>query len=316
MVITGVRRTAAALPDPLRITRGFGATVEPRFSNSGLIAPSSAGTASRQKRSFGLADYGRETVAGNGPSLVSIVRCSPAASCSSSRSTERSSRLARHASPSHASLMAPTLSRPFTRAPARVRREAAHSPELSKTVVGAAEAAAIAPPDDSSNVSKITEAANHSSAALQELRIARTKAEAGLHTQALVTLRDLVAKHPGTGEALEAYFNGVVHGSQSRSTRRCAYLEIGERTGDFARARSDFPARRGDATVLPPTSRHEARQHFATWSATIRTAVGSRALLAKGDLEERAANYELDTVLAPSSFGSISYAKLQGLIRL
>jgi len=72
----------------------------------------------------------------------------------------------------------------------------------------------------------------------QELRIARTKASAGLHDQALSNLKELVAKHPATPESLEAYFlmASIYETRKQQDDAMATYLEIADRYSTDARA--------------------------------------------------------------------------------
>ena len=137
-----------------------------------------------------------------------------------------------------------------TRAPVQQSQAAAIDPpdapvaRSSEPPTGKTRSAS-APPSDSSLPSLIENPSGSGRsgdadrlAARQELRIARTKADAGLHDQALATLRDLVVKHGQTDEALEAYFlmSSIQESQKLLDDAMGTYLEIADRYRAHARA--------------------------------------------------------------------------------
>ena len=79
---------------------------------------------------------------------------------------------------------------------------------------------------------------NASHQAREELRVAMAKAAAGLHTQALTTLQDLVVRYSGTDEAMDAYFlMASINERQGQLDEALAgYLEIATRFERHPRA--------------------------------------------------------------------------------
>ena len=133
-------------------------------------------------------------------------------------------------------------------------------------------------------------------AAQQELRIARSKVDAGLHDQALGTLRDLVANRAKTSEALDAYFMmGSIQASQKRIDDAIAtYLEIGDRyKGDPRAAEAAF--RRAELTLSSARNGREsaARELFSKVVEVYpRSPWAARAILARARIEERQKLYQ------------------------
>jgi TolA-binding protein len=76
------------------------------------------------------------------------------------------------------------------------------------------------------------------SSAAQDLRIAQRMVKAGLHDQAAAKLKNLVATHPASPQALQAYF--LVAEIEEKQRRvddaKATYLEIADRFKDDARA--------------------------------------------------------------------------------
>jgi serine/threonine protein kinase/TolA-binding protein len=152
-------------------------------------------------------------------------------------------------------------------------------------------------------------------AAQQELRIARSKTAAGLHDQALATLRTLVTNHSDTEEALEAYFlMGSIHENTKRFTDAMGtYLEIADRYQGHARApealfrlaevtlRSDRPGK--ELQARDSLARLITQHKQSSWAP--------RALLAKGEIEQRQRLHELDSILGSSVPSAlVSYRQL------
>ncbi len=143
----------------------------------------------------------------------------------------------------------------------------------------------------------------------QELRIARTKAELKLYDQAFTTLRDLLAKHGGSAVALEAYFlMATIQEKQAKIEDAMAtYLEIADRYQGHARA-PEALFRLAEAALRSRRAGKESEARKILADLTQRYAESPwavRALMAKGELEERQKLYERDDVLAtsvPSAF--------------
>jgi serine/threonine protein kinase/TolA-binding protein len=151
--------------------------------------------------------------------------------------------------------------------------------------------------------------------AREELRVARTKADAGLYAPALSTLKDLVAKYSGTDEALDAYFLiASINEKQAHLEEALAgYLEIATRYEQHARgAEAWFRV----AEVTLRSSRKEkvweARQAFARVADSYpASSWAPRALLSKGELEARNRYHQRDAALGivvPSAL--ISYRRI------
>ena len=151
--------------------------------------------------------------------------------------------------------------------------------------------------------------------AREELRVARTKADAGLYAPALSTLKDLVAKYSGTDEALDAYFLiASINEKQAHLEEALAgYLEIATRYEQHARgAEAWFRV----AEVTLRSSRKEkiweARQAFARVADSYPTSSWApRALLSKGELESRNRYHQRDGelgIVVPSAL--ISYRRI------
>jgi TolA-binding protein len=134
----------------------------------------------------------------------------------------------------------------------------------------------------------------------QEMQIARKKIDLGLYDQALVTLRDVEARHPNAA----AYFLiASIQETQGRLEDALAtYLDIASRFPNHARApeamfrmaqcilRSRRPSRTIDARTL--FGELAARYPASPWAP--------RALIARAELEERDRLHERDNVLATS----------------
>jgi serine/threonine protein kinase/tetratricopeptide (TPR) repeat protein len=138
-------------------------------------------------------------------------------------------------------------------------------------------------------------------AAEQELRIARTKAAAGLDDQALSNLHDLVVKQPATAESLEAYFlmASIYENRQQPNDAMATYLEIADRYSTDMRA-PEALFRLAD--LIQHSSRSNKEQqaldelgkivhHYKTspWAP--------RAWLAKAEIEQQHHLTEIDATL-------------------
>ena len=151
--------------------------------------------------------------------------------------------------------------------------------------------------------------------AREELRVARTKADAGLYAPALSTLKELVTRYSGTDEALDAYFlMASINEKQAHLEEALAgYLEIATRYEQHARgAEAWFRV----AEVTLRSSRKEkvweARQAFARVADSYpASAWAPRALLSKGELESRNRYHQRDAelgIVVPSAL--ISYRRI------
>jgi TolA-binding protein/tRNA A-37 threonylcarbamoyl transferase component Bud32 len=152
-------------------------------------------------------------------------------------------------------------------------------------------------------------------AAQQELRIARSKTAAGLHDQALATLRTLVTNYSDTEEALEASF---LMGSIQESTKHFTdamgtYLEIADRYQQHARA-PEALFRLAEVTLRSerPGKDLQARDSLARLITQYKQSPWApRALLAKGEIEQRQRLHELDSTLGSSVPSAlVSYRQL------
>ncbi len=140
--------------------------------------------------------------------------------------------------------------------------------------------------------------------ARQELRIAESKATAGLPEQALATLRELVVKHQGSSEALNAYFlmAAIQEDQRQLNDAMGTYLEIADRYRTHQRA-AEASFRLGDLTLRSGRRGKEtkARQIFAEVASQHQLSPWAlRALLAKAEIEERQKLFQRDAVLGTS----------------
>jgi TolA-binding protein len=138
----------------------------------------------------------------------------------------------------------------------------------------------------------------------QELRIARTKIELRLYDQALVTLRDLVAKNPVSPVAPDASFLiASIQETQGKIEDAMAtYLEIADRYRDNPRAPEALFRMAQDALgSRRPDRESEARGMLGVAVDKYPTSPwAAQALIAKGDLEERQKMAERDSELGVS----------------
>ena len=138
----------------------------------------------------------------------------------------------------------------------------------------------------------------------QELHIARAKVDAKLFEQALVTLQGIVAKE-GVGEtATEAYFlMASVHERQGRIEDAMAtYLEFAHRYREDARApEALFLMAQNTLRTKRATKEADARELLGKVASSYpQSSWAPRALMMRGELEERQQFYERDDVLAMS----------------
>jgi len=141
-------------------------------------------------------------------------------------------------------------------------------------------------------------------AAEQELRIARTKADAHLYEQALTGLRDLVSRHSKTPEALDAYFlmASIQEQQDQFDDAMATYLEIGDRFKDHARApEALYRVAELIRHSRRPGKEREAERRFTMVATQYTSTVwAARALLARALLEERHQAHEWDVDLKRS----------------
>ena len=138
----------------------------------------------------------------------------------------------------------------------------------------------------------------------QELRIARNKTAAGLHAQALQTVRDLLARHAGAREALDAYLlMASIQEAQAKPEDAMAtYLEIADRFKSDERS-AEALYRFADLTLKSKRSQKEAeaRKILNQLADTYPTSpFAPRALMMKAGVEEGQRLHERDAVLATS----------------
>ena len=138
----------------------------------------------------------------------------------------------------------------------------------------------------------------------QELRIARAKVDAKLFEQALVTLQGIAAKE-GAGEAAtEAYFlMASVHERQGRIEDAMAtHLEFAHRYREDARApEALFLMAQNTLRTKRATKEADACELLGTLASSYpQSSWAPRALMMRGELEERQQLYQRDDVLATS----------------
>jgi serine/threonine protein kinase len=136
---------------------------------------------------------------------------------------------------------------------------------------------------------------------LQELRIARTKADAGLHDQAIANLHDLVTKHPNTLEALDAYFlmSSIYESRKQLNDAMATYLEIADRyRGSPRAAEALFRLARLTLGSDRKEKEAEARKILTRLVDQYgRSPWAPKALLVAAEIDERQRSYELDPKL-------------------
>jgi serine/threonine protein kinase/TolA-binding protein len=137
-----------------------------------------------------------------------------------------------------------------------------------------------------------------------ELRIARKKLDLKLYDQALLTLRDLVAKDANEPNAAEAYFlMASVHETTGKIEDAMAtYLEIVSRYPNNTRAPEALFLLAQDTLRSKHAEREpEARRMFTELAEKYpKSPWAVRGLMARGDLEERLKLYQRDDQLATS----------------
>jgi serine/threonine protein kinase/outer membrane protein assembly factor BamD (BamD/ComL family) len=138
----------------------------------------------------------------------------------------------------------------------------------------------------------------------QELRVARAKVDARLFDQALLTLQGIVAKEAVGDVATEAYF--LMASVQERQGRvedaMATYLDFAHRYGGDARApEALFLMAQTTLGTSRTTKEAEARELFR--EVAFRYPLSSwapRALMMRGELEQRQQLYQRDDVLGAS----------------
>jgi TolA-binding protein len=124
----------------------------------------------------------------------------------------------------------------------------------------------------------------------QDLRIARTMRNAGLHDQASAKLGELVSAHPGTDEALAGYFLiGAIHEEQRRPNDAMAtYLEIADRfKGNPAAAEAMYKMAQMTRKSNRSDRDLEARRMLADLARQYpKSAWAAQALFTKAEIEE------------------------------
>jgi TolA-binding protein len=136
------------------------------------------------------------------------------------------------------------------------------------------------------------------------MRIARAKIDAKLFDQALMTLQGITAKEGVGEEATEAYFLiASVHERQGRIEDAMAtHLEFAHRYREDARApEALFLMAQNALRTKHPTKEADARALLGTLVASYpQSSWAPRALMMRGELEERQQLYERDASLATS----------------
>jgi serine/threonine protein kinase len=150
--------------------------------------------------------------------------------------------------------------------------------------------------------------------AVEELRVAKTKAAAGLYTQALKTLQDLVVRYSGTDEALDAYFlMASINEKQALLDEALAgYLEIATRFEGHTRV-PEALFRLSEVALRTDRKERvsEARAMFARAADEYGTSPwASRALLSKGELEARHRLHERDVALGVTPSALVTYRRI------
>ena len=137
-----------------------------------------------------------------------------------------------------------------------------------------------------------------------ELRIARKKADAGLHVQALETVRNVLLRHAASTEAIDAYFlMASIQEAQAKNADAMAtYLEIAGRFKADQRA-AEALYRYADLTLKSKRDQKETEARTVLKQladAYPASSLAPRALMMKARIEESARMYERDAVLATS----------------
>jgi serine/threonine protein kinase/TolA-binding protein len=137
--------------------------------------------------------------------------------------------------------------------------------------------------------------------AVQELRIARAKADAGLYDQALVSLHSLVTAHPQSEEALDGYFlmSAIYEKRKQLNDAMATYLEIADRYRDNNRA-PEALYRFAEATLKsdrPDKERRAVQVLRRTADDYKRSEWAAKALATAAEIEDRQRRSEWDSVL-------------------
>jgi TolA-binding protein/tRNA A-37 threonylcarbamoyl transferase component Bud32 len=140
--------------------------------------------------------------------------------------------------------------------------------------------------------------------AKRELAVARAKLDAKLYDQALVTLRTVAAAQDAGPAGVEAHFLiASVHEQQQQfEDAMAAYVEIVHRFPDDPRAPEGlFQMAQNTLRTRRPDRQDEARRLFTqAASGYPQSSWAPRALVARGELEERERLYQHDDVLGAS----------------
>jgi serine/threonine protein kinase len=148
-----------------------------------------------------------------------------------------------------------------------------------------------------------------------ELGIARQKTAAGLHAQALETVRNLLVRHAAAPEAVDAYFlmASIQEAQSSHADAMATYLEI---VGRFKTDQRSAEAlyRYADLTLKSKRGKKEIEARNVLTQLVDgypKTSLAPRALMMKARVEEEQRLYERDAVLGtavPSAL--ITYRRL------
>ena len=145
----------------------------------------------------------------------------------------------------------------------------------------------------------------------QELSVAQKKADAGLHDPALETVRNLLTKHGGSPQVIDAYFiKGSIHERQQKHEDAMAtYLEIAERYPRHGRA-PEALYRLAEVTMRSKRRNKEveARQVLEQIVASApASSWAPQALMMKAELEQRQRLYQRDAILGTSVPAALGY---------
>jgi TolA-binding protein len=150
--------------------------------------------------------------------------------------------------------------------------------------------------------------------AQNELRLARSRADAGLHREALATLRDLVNRYAATDAAVDGFFlmASINEEQKQLDAALAAYLAIGERYAHHGRAPEALVKL---AQVALRSNRRqkvaEAREALANVADRYpASAWAPKALLDKGELEEREKLRDQDGNVGEVPSALITYRRL------
>jgi TolA-binding protein len=156
--------------------------------------------------------------------------------------------------------------------------------------------------DSQARAQDTTQPARYSAA--QELQVARSKIALKLYDQAFLTLRDVVANDRNGEVAPEAYFlmASIQETEGKIEDAMGTYLEISERYRSHARAPEALFRMAQDALQSRrPGKESEARKLFSDVSGKYPNSPWAvRALMARGEIEERQKAYQRDDVLGTS----------------